>query len=67
MDEEKICPINPHGNGYCKKSKCELWVNVGDESMCAYRSMAIMIEDIRFHVKQIDIQGIGVYNQDDGL
>ena len=25
MDDKKICPINPHGNGYCKEKQCALW------------------------------------------
>ena len=24
-ESEKICPLNPHGNGYCQKEKCMLW------------------------------------------
>ena len=25
FEDNKICPLNPHGNGYCKKEKCMLW------------------------------------------
>lgn len=24
-NEDRICPINPHGNGYCKGERCALW------------------------------------------
>ena len=39
--EEKICPINPHGNGYCKKEKCALW----NKYVTSYRSNNVDLED----------------------
>ena len=32
MGEEKIFPINPHGNGYCKRERCALWKKYKNES-----------------------------------
>lgn len=28
MEARKICPINPHGDGYCCGEKCALWQQI---------------------------------------
>ena len=72
MDEEMICPINPHGNGYCKREKCALWIidityqdgrMISDESECAFVKLASKLDRVSCSLENIDCQGIGVYHQ----
>ena len=55
MDEEKICPINPHGNGYCKREKCALWLQIEkSDPDCAITYIAVELDGIRFHLEGIE-------------
>ena len=76
MDEEKICPINPHGNGYCKREKCALWITdktyrngtiLSDDSECTFAKLVSELNSISYSLDSLDSRGIGVYNQDDEL
>ena len=50
MDEEKICPINPHGNGYCKCDKCAWWIEaIDDDFNCAFVVLTKAIDNIDAH------------------
>jgi hypothetical protein len=60
MDAEKICPINPHGNGYCKREKCALWCKAIDDEFNCGIVIAIRAID------NIDAHGIEVFIRDDG-
>ena len=55
MGEEKICPINPHGNGYCKREKCAFWVQYEHyEADCVMIQIALGLESIRFELEGIE-------------
>jgi len=30
--ERKICPVNPHGAGYCAEENCALWKQMKNDS-----------------------------------
>ena len=55
MDEDKICPINPHGNGYCKREKCALWLQIEkSDPDCAIVHIALGLDNIRYHLEGIE-------------
>ena len=74
MGEEKICPINPHGNGYCKEKKCALWITditelggvTEDNSACAFVKMVEHIFDASSALNSLDLHGIEAYIRNDG-
>jgi hypothetical protein len=56
MEEEKICPLNPHGNGYCKREKCALWLQYEkSDPECAIVHIALGLENIRFELSCIEV------------
>ena len=64
MDEELICPINPHGNGYCKREKCALWKHeVKDQfyGECSFSRIIWHLSDISDSLNELESIGITVY------
>ena len=60
MDEyELICPINPHGDGYCKREKCAMWKKYKNDSgqTCDKCGIMLAIEAL-IHVATV---GMDVY------
>ena len=57
MYEDKICPINPHGNGYCKRERCALWKKYRNESgeICDKCGIMLGIEAL-IHIATVGIE-----------
>ena len=67
MKEKKICPFRISVGGQCVEERCALFDDNNKHPACALLNLSKIMMSVRDHVEQIDMQGIGVYNQDDGL
>jgi len=61
----KICPINPHGNGYCQENKCALWDTDSNIPGCSIFHACRALCDTESEIQSINRNGIVVYVKDD--